>query len=411
MQLRLGILLLGLLLLLGSVTGAALRIVALEKKELEHVTDLVTLDGLMQQKGATRISARITEVKLDAGENALFEVCAEDGFSADRWRNTLDFMVWRPSVQKLELRVALDDAHLALVKRKGDRACLTLGGGRIEAHGLYALDAVWKKPLPAELRKVPLRARVLARRPLSAPEGLLVLGAGFGAMLMVLSGFAPSSGERPAQRSAVIWAVAGTLLAMGLAAAVMRLPIPGSAGGLARGMLLAAIEIGVAILAARLIYGPLRAGLGLYAPATRQSLWLLIAVMCAAVLQPIARWAINVIPASGEAPIETFISWPSGALAFAALGMAVPLAEELFFRGFVFGALSPHGKASAWFGTVVLFAAAHAPQAWGNWGALLSITITGLVLTALRAASGSTLVPAVAHLLYNLSLWRDSFGG
>jgi len=411
MPLRLGILLLGLVLLIGSLIGAATRIAALEAKELEHVTELTTLDALSSRPGATRISARITEVKLNAGENALFEVCAEDGFVAERWRDALDFMVWRPTVQKLELRVTMDDAHLALVKRSRGRACLTLGGGKIPAQGKYALDAVWKKPLPAELRKVPLRARVLARRPLGGPEGLLVLGAGFGAMVMVLAGFAPNAGPAPTQRSAVVSAVAGTLLAMGLAALVMRLPIPGSIGGLSRGMLLASVETGVALLATRLIYGQMRAGLGLYAPATRQSLWLMAAVMCSALLHPIARLALNAIPPSGEAPIEAFISWPSGALAFAALGMAVPLAEELFFRGFVFGALEPHGKVAAWFGTIVLFTAAHAQQAWGNWGALLSITITGLVLTALRAASGSTLVPAVAHLLYNLSLWRDSFGG
>jgi hypothetical protein len=32
------------------------------------------------------------------------------------------------------------------------------------------------------------------------------------------------------------------------------------------------------------------------------------------------------------------------------------------------------------------------------------------VLTLLRGLSGSSLVPAVAHILFNLSLWRDTFG-
>jgi membrane protease YdiL (CAAX protease family) len=120
---------------------------------------------------------------------------------------------------------------------------------------------------------------------------------------------------------------------------------------------------------------------------------------------------MRIVPASGQAPIEAFIAWPSGALAFAALGMAVPLAEELFFRGFVYGALVPLGRGAAITLTSLLFAAVHAPQTWGNWGALLSVTVTGIVLTLLRAMSGSTLVPAVAHLLYNLSLWTDSFRG
>jgi uncharacterized protein len=128
-------------------------------------------------------------------------------------------------------------------------------------------------------------------------------------------------------------------------------------------------------------------------------------------LRPLALLALRLVPVTGQAPIEAFISWPSGALAFAALGMAVPLAEELFFRGFVFGALRPLGLPAAFAATTLLFASIHAQQTWGNWGALLSVTVTGAVLTALRTWSGSTLVPAVTHLLYNLSLWTDSFRG
>jgi len=411
MQPRLLILLTGLTLLLGSLTGAAFRVVSLERRELEVEGEWSTLDALATQPGSTRISARLSKTTLNAGENALFEVCSQDALGAERWRNSLDFVVWRPSTQKMELRVTLDDKHLALVKRSEGRACLTLGGGTISARGDYALDAVWKKALPAELRRVPLRARVLARTPLGASEGLLILGAGFGAMLSVLAGFSPASDRTPEKRTSAIWAVAGTGLAMLLAAVVLRLPIPGSIGGLSRGLLLACVEIGVALLAARLMVGSVREGLALHAPPSRASMWLLVAVLCAAVLHPLARLAMEIVPASGRAPIETFISWPSGALAFAALGMSVPLAEELFFRGFVFGSLSPLGKPVAFVGTVILFTSVHAQQAWGNWGALLAVTITGIVLTALRAATGSTLVPAVAHLLYNLSLWRDSFGG
>ncbi len=410
MQPRLVMLVFGLLLLSCSLAFAALRVRTLEQKELEHVSDWSTLQSLSKQPSATRISARLSEVKLNAGEDTLFEVCSQDGF-AERWRDSLEFMVWRPSAQKMELRVAMDEQHLALVKRTQGRACLTLGGGRIETPGKYALDAVWKKPLDPALKLVPLRARVLARTALGAREGLLILAAGLGAMLSVLAGFAPRASRPLSKRSSVKWAVFGTLLAMLLMALVLRLPIAGSVGGLSRGLLLAGIEVFVALLAARMIYSSMRDGLALHAPATRQSLALLVAVLCAALLNPLARLALQLVPSTGEAPIEAFISWPSGALAFAALGMAVPLAEELFFRGFVFGALTPLGTPLAWCGTVVLFSMLHAQQAWGNWGALLAVTVTGMVLTTLRALTGSTLVPAVAHVLYNLSLWRDSFGG
>ena len=93
------------------------------------------------------------------------------------------------------------------------------------------------------------------------------------------------------------------------------------------------------------------------------------------------------------------------------LGMTVPLAEELFFRGFVYGTLRTFGPVTAFVGAAVAFAAAHAQQTWGNWGALIAVTLTGLVMTTLRALSGSTLVPVTAHVLYNLSLWRSSFDG
>jgi predicted PurR-regulated permease PerM len=66
---------------------------------------------------------------------------------------------------------------------------------------------------------------------------------------------------------------------------------------------------------------------------------------------------------------------------------------------------------TAFAGAPLLFASAHVQQLWGNWGALLSVTLTGAALTALRAWSGSTLISAIAHLLYNLSLWTESFRG
>jgi membrane protease YdiL (CAAX protease family) len=181
------------------------------------------------------------------------------------------------------------------------------------------------------------------------------------------------------------------------------------AGGLLRGTLIAAVEMALALLGARLVFAHGRRGLSLFAPERRAGLWLFGACASALLLRVLSHWALRLVPSTGEAPIEAFIAWPSGALTFALLGMAVPLAEELFFRGFVFGALSGLGRSTACLGTLLLFALAHAQQVWGNWGALLSVTLTGALLTLLRALSGSSLVPAVAHVLFNLSLWRDSF--
>jgi membrane protease YdiL (CAAX protease family) len=138
---------------------------------------------------------------------------------------------------------------------------------------------------------------------------------------------------------------------------------------------------------------------------------MLAAVTVALLLRVTSHFCLSWVPRTGEAPIETFIAWPSGALSFALLGMAVPLAEELFFRGFVFGALRRAGLFAACIGSALLFVVAHLQQVWGSWGALLSLAITAAMLTGLRAFSGSTLVPALAHVLFNLSLWSASFRG
>jgi membrane protease YdiL (CAAX protease family) len=412
MRPRLVVLVVGLALLGGALAAAAVQIVLLERGELEHVSPWRSLNQLASAPGSTRISARLTEVELTASEQALFELCAGQPMRGPTWTDALTVVAWIPTRQKLELKVPLDAAHLAVVKTAGDQSCLALGGGKVAEPGRYAIDVTWAgKALPAALRDVPLRARVLARRPLGMREGVLVILAALGAMLAVLAAFAPDGRAAEPRRATPPFALVGTLLAITLAGLALRLPIPGAIGGFARGMTLAFIEGGVAVLLATRLYNSPRAGLSLHAPERGQGVWLLVAVLAAAVLNPLARLALAVVPATGEAPIETFISWPSGALAFAALGMAVPLAEELFFRGFVFGALEPLGTLTASVGTVILFASAHAQQAWGNWGALLSVTLTGTILTVLRAATGSTLVPAVAHLLYNLSLWKDSFHG
>jgi membrane protease YdiL (CAAX protease family) len=198
---------------------------------------------------------------------------------------------------------------------------------------------------------------------------------------------------------------------MVLFAGALRLPLPGALGGFARGLSVALIEVALAVGGGLLVFQRSRDGLRLLAPRARPGLWLLAACGCALLLRPLSSLAMQLVPRTGEAPIEAFISWPSGALTFAMLGMIVPLAEELFFRGLLFGTLQPLGTPAAAGGTILLFAAAHAQQSWGNWGALVSVFLTGVVLTGLRALSGSTLVPAVAHVLFNLSLWSSSFGG
>jgi membrane protease YdiL (CAAX protease family) len=107
-------------------------------------------------------------------------------------------------------------------------------------------------------------------------------------------------------------------------------------------------------------------------------------------------------PAETVSALERFVAWPSAALAVAAVALISPIAEETFFRGFVFGELEGRlGPLFAGLLTTLLFVLPHLPQLWGAWGAVAALTVTSVALTALRAATGSTLAPALAHLASN----------
>jgi membrane protease YdiL (CAAX protease family) len=437
MRARLAAFLLGLGLLFGSLVLGALRVQALLRAELEYEGPWETLAQRAGKEGATRISARLANVALRADEQATFEVCAEGDLATPAFRDALTFVVFRLAEQQLELKVVLDAAHGRLVKRSAGRSCLTLGWGRIRKSGRYALDVVWPRGVLSQaLRELPMRARVLGKRPLGLAEGLLVLSAALGAVLVLLSGFGGperprddlslavgstrEGGAEPRGREADAGepraGAAGLALAFGLLGAALfqllqrtQLPVVGS--GMGRGLLVCALEVALALVGARFAFSNLRLGLRLFAPPLRTALWLPLAAGLALALRALSHYCLSLIPHTGEAPIETYISWPSGALSFALVGMAAPLAEELFFRGFVFGALRRLSLAAAFCGSFALFLLAHVQQVWGNWGALSSLVLTALTLTALRSLSGSTLVPALAHVLFNLSLWSASFRG
>jgi membrane protease YdiL (CAAX protease family) len=77
-----------------------------------------------------------------------------------------------------------------------------------------------------------------------------------------------------------------------------------------------------------------------------------------------------------------------------------PIAEELFFRRFVYGVLCPGGVALAIGGSTVLFAVAHV-TVYGWWVLPLDLA-AGLILGWQRWASGSWVVPAATHVIANL---------
>ena len=82
------------------------------------------------------------------------------------------------------------------------------------------------------------------------------------------------------------------------------------------------------------------------------------------------------------------------------LNSLAAVAEEAFFRRFIYGLLARTSVAMAVVGSSVLFAIVHV-TVYGLW--VLPIDLTaGLVLSWQRWASGSWRVPAVTHVVANL---------
>ncbi len=112
------------------------------------------------------------------------------------------------------------------------------------------------------------------------------------------------------------------------------------------------------------------------------------------------------LPVTEKLPIERLFQTRNAAFALAAFGIVVaPLVEELIFRGFIYGALEfTWGVRAAVWISGVLFAAIHVPQLRAL-PQILVILVVGLVLSWLRAQSGSLAAPYFVHLGYNTSLF------
>jgi uncharacterized protein len=395
-----------------GVAGSTARVQMHERSELEHESEPRTLAALADAAGSTRVSARLSTVELQAGEHALFELCARDRLDPARWLQAFELAVFRLPDMNLMLRVPLDAAHLETARRNDAGACLRLGGGLIERTGRYSIDAVWPARAPnADVRSVELQVRVLAIQPLARLDRAFVLAAGIGALLLLLALLARQGG--PEGDGPVVQTQARSLLfaAAAIAALVLatRIPSAGASQTLVKGIGLVVLQAGAALVLGGMVWPSARRDALALARPERPWLWLASALATAALLVLTAHVALRVVPTTSEAPIQSFVSWPSGMLCFAALGVVLPLGEELFFRGYLYRAALGFGRAAAFAITCALFVALHAEQSWGNWGGLVSVAAAGLALTGLRALSGSVLIPALAHVLYNFTLSMASF--
>lgn len=111
------------------------------------------------------------------------------------------------------------------------------------------------------------------------------------------------------------------------------------------------------------------------------------------------------LPMPKSTPFEQFFSKPTDAYLIAIFAVTLgPLMEELFFRGFLYPVLARRtGVVLAVVLTSIPFGLLHYVQ-YQSWGAVLVITMVGVVLTVVRVISKSVAASFVVHVGYNATL-------
>jgi membrane protease YdiL (CAAX protease family) len=105
-------------------------------------------------------------------------------------------------------------------------------------------------------------------------------------------------------------------------------------------------------------------------------------------------------------PMEEFLSTPLAAILTGMFAISLgPLMEELFFRGFLYPVVGRRfGLGVAVVITSVAFGLIHAAQLAFAGGLVFIIFLVGIVLTIVRAKTGSVAASFVVHVAYNSTL-------
>jgi uncharacterized protein len=111
------------------------------------------------------------------------------------------------------------------------------------------------------------------------------------------------------------------------------------------------------------------------------------------------------LPMPKSSPFDEFFTYPGAAYLIAAFAVTLgPLMEELFFRGFLYPVLARRtGIPVAVVLTAIPFGLMHYLQ-YRSWAAVLVVTLVGVVLTVVRAATQSVAASFLVHVGYNATL-------
>jgi membrane protease YdiL (CAAX protease family) len=122
-----------------------------------------------------------------------------------------------------------------------------------------------------------------------------------------------------------------------------------------------------------------------------------------AVLAIVVSFAGGFLNSKETLPIEELLQARVSIVLFGILGVLVaPLVEETIFRGFLYPVIARRlGIAAGIAVTGTLFGLMHAAQLWGGWGQIALLILVGVVLTWVRARTGTVAASYLVHLGYN----------
>ena len=153
-----------------------------------------------------------------------------------------------------------------------------------------------------------------------------------------------------------------------------------------------------ALIGSRRLHLDFRADLGVRVPSIRDAVIYSAAFVALMALTELMFRAAG----ASEGPGSWRNRYGPGAIALRVVfaGLIYPIAEELFFRGFLLGAISRRfGRLAGVLATTTLFTALHSPQ--GPSLGALQIFVDGLFFAFVRLRSGSLLLPAAFHVVGN----------
>jgi membrane protease YdiL (CAAX protease family) len=113
--------------------------------------------------------------------------------------------------------------------------------------------------------------------------------------------------------------------------------------------------------------------------------------------------ASSAFPPRHPLPIENiFQNRPAVLMYMFAAVFVAPLVEETLFRGYLYPVVAR--TFGVWGGIAIvgtLFGLLHSVQLWGGWWQIALLVFVGIVLTVVRAGSGTLVASYIVHLIYN----------